>query len=114
MATTWVFERYGDCLRVQRQDVFGELRLVVWGPGFPDRIQVFDDEVQLVACMTALDQHLVAEGWSLVDFFPERRSSCDRRSGSRGPDRRRDTGLTRYTDALHDAAWPASFTRIRP
>src|SRR5512140_1683873 len=44
MATTWVFERYGDCLRVQRQDVFGELRLVVWGPGFPDRIQVFDDE----------------------------------------------------------------------
>ncbi len=86
MATTWVFQREDECLRVQRQDVLGELGLVVWGTGVADRVRVFDDEAQLAACMAALDSHLVAAGWSLIDFFPERRSSA--RPGPASADRR--------------------------
>lgn len=112
MATTWVFERADECLRVQRQDVLGELRIVIWGSGMTDRIQVFEDEVQLVACMTALDHHLVAAGWSLVDFFPERRSSA--RTGAGCADHRPDGRLPRYTDASHDAARQASLDDVRP
>ena len=95
MATTWVFQRGGEYLRVQRQDILGELRLVVWGAGVTDRVHVFEDELQLVACMTALDSHLVAAGWSLIDFFPERRSSA--RSGPASADRRLQPASPRYT-----------------
>jgi hypothetical protein len=97
MATTWVFERGAELLHVQRQDVLGELRLVIWGTNVDERTQIFDDEVQLVACMTALDTHLVGDGWSLADFFPERRSGHDRPSLPRSAERRRNPRPTRYT-----------------
>ncbi len=113
MATTWVFERSGERLRVQRQDVLGELRLVMSAHRLRDRVQVFDDEVQLVSCMNALDRQLVAAGWSLVDFFPERRRKLLRVD----PEVPVATGagqLARYTDRVHDAARRTNIALIRP
>ena len=105
MATTWVFERGAERLRLQRQEVLGQLRLVVWGTEMPDRVQVFEDELELVACMTALDSYLITAGWSLVDFFPERRSPL--RAGAGRVDRS-SPGAPPYGGPSHDLAGQAA------
>jgi hypothetical protein len=89
LAVTWMFARGGNRLFVQRQDTDGVLRLVVWGDDAPERHHLFDDEVRLVRFFSGIEAQLVAAGWSLAHFQPERRAEGpDRRETPRGPDRR--------------------------
>jgi hypothetical protein len=73
---------------VQRQDDFGRLRLAMWGGDLPECVYEFEDEVRLVEFVASLESHLIALGWSLLEFFPERRSGTDRRSKPREQERR--------------------------
>jgi len=55
-----------------------------------ERVIPFTNLDELTAFHCGFEQHLVATGWSLVEFGPERRSGQDRRSTPRnGQDRRR-------------------------
>ena len=50
----------------------------------------FNDLAGLVAYQSALETRLLANGWTLIAFSPERRSGKDRRAAARGQvDRRR-------------------------
>jgi hypothetical protein len=93
-----MFARGGNRLFVQRQDTGGVLRLVIWGDDAPERHHLFDDEVHLVRFVSGIEAQLVAAGWSLTHFQPERRAEApDRREMARGPDRRQSPSRGRGT-----------------
>jgi hypothetical protein len=84
---TWVFARGDDRIRLRRD---ASLTLRLDAVDGPERTFSFPDIDELTAFQCGLEQHLVATGWSLVEFGPERRSGRDRRRTARGgADRRR-------------------------
>jgi hypothetical protein len=84
---TWVFARDTTTIRVLR---LPEGRLQIESSEGQTREFSFPDLDELTAFHLGFEQHLVATGWSLVEFSPERRSGRDRRAQSRGGrDRRR-------------------------
>lgn len=88
MATTWVY-RHGDRrMYAQRPDRLHRVQLVIWGTDVADQLYWFDDEVGLVEFLSEFEARSVAEGWSLADFIPERRTGMDRRATPRAADRR--------------------------
>jgi hypothetical protein len=84
---TWVFARNGITIRVLR---LPERTLQIESSEDQTRRFEFPDIDELTAFHLGFEQHLVATGWSLVEFEPERRSASERRSRQRsGRDRRR-------------------------
>jgi len=84
---TWVFVRDTTTIRIQRRV---GLTLHIESNEGNERVFPFSDLNELTAFHCGFEQHLIATGWSLVEFGPERRSGQDRRSVARsGPDRRR-------------------------
>jgi hypothetical protein len=84
---TWVFVRDTTTIRVRRLP--GSTLHIESSEG-NERVFPFADLDELTAFHCGFEQHLVATGWSLVEFGPERRSGQDRRTALRnGQDRRR-------------------------
>jgi hypothetical protein len=88
---TWVFARESTTLHVRR---LPELTLHIESSEGHERSFTFDDLSQLSAFHCDFEQHLIATGWSLVEFGPERRSGRDRRATTRATgERRRPSSL---------------------
>lgn len=84
---TWVFARGETTIRVQRLP--GQVLHIESNEG-NDRQFTFQDLDELTAFHCGFEEHLIATGWSLVEFGPERRSGAERRTVARpGKDRRR-------------------------
>ncbi|HEY3045675.1 MAG TPA: hypothetical protein VGJ39_16715 [Vicinamibacterales bacterium] len=84
---TWVFARGTDHVRIQRVE---PTRLVVSSPNEDTMQHDFDSAEALLSYQLDYEQELVANGWRLIEFSPERRSGHDRRKVPRfGEDRRR-------------------------
>ena len=84
---TWVFVRDTTTIRIQR---LAGLTLHIESSTGNERVFSFSDVNEVTAFHCGFEQHLIATGWSLVEFGPERRSGQDRRSVARnGQDRRR-------------------------
>jgi len=82
-----MFLRDGTTIRIQRR--IG-LTLHIESSAGNERVFQFSDLNELTAFHCGFEQHLIATGWSLVEFGPERRSGQDRRSVARSEqDRRR-------------------------
>jgi hypothetical protein len=82
-----VFARGGDQVRIHRVE---PKRLVVSSPTEHPRHHDFDSVGALLDFQVDYEKHLIAGGWKLVEFSPERRSPRDRRKVPRfGEDRRR-------------------------
>ena len=82
-------QRLQERMFAQRQERGDDIQLIIWARVLDERVYIFDDELSLVAFMSGFEADAIASGWSLTDFIPERRSGQDRRSASRGADRRR-------------------------
>ena len=82
-----MFVRDTITITVQR---LADLTLHIESSEGNERVIPFTNLDELTAFHCGFEQHLVATGWSLVEFGPERRSGQDRRSTPRnGQDRRR-------------------------
>jgi hypothetical protein len=82
-----VFVRDTTTITVQR---LAGLTLRIESSEGNERVFPFTDLDELTAFHCGFEQHLIATGWSLTEFGPERRSGQDRRSTPRnGQDRRR-------------------------
>jgi hypothetical protein len=86
--TGWLFVRGDESIRLVRNRT--ELVLFIHGPGSLFRRQEFEGEEALLYFQRSLEHQLVADGWELRSTH-ERRSGSDRRSQTRGADRRRTT-----------------------
>ena len=85
----WTFGRNKQRLDIRRTGTPKEPVLEVVGGDAPGTT-LFKDMTALVRYQTALESRLVADGWSLLSFEPERRSGTERRAAARGRlDRRR-------------------------
>ncbi len=84
-----MFQRGDRRLFAQRQDRRHRVELIVWGADTDERVYAFDDDLSFVAFMSEFEVDVVADGWSLADFVPERRHGEDRRTKRRGSERRR-------------------------
>jgi hypothetical protein len=96
---TWVFARESTTIRVRR---LPGLRLHIESSENNERTFTFDDLNQLSAFHSEFERHLVATGWSLVEFGPERRSGRDRRSAPRWTLDRRRSWLKPTSPATND------------
>jgi hypothetical protein len=81
----WLYVREALSMRVELQDG----TITVYGPGEQCRRLQFTDNVDAMLELSRLEQDLVHDGWSLEQMTTERRSGQDRRTASRGSDRRR-------------------------
>jgi hypothetical protein len=85
----WTFGRGVQRVEIRRYiSPNGPILEVVGGdaPG----TTAFNDMAGLVAYQSALETRLLASGWTLIAFSPERRSGKERRAAARGQaDRRR-------------------------
>ena len=96
---TWIFARGETTIRVQRLP--GQVLHIDSNEG-NDRRFTFNDLDELTAFHAGFEEHLIATGWSLVEFGPERRSGVERRAVARpGRDRRRFP-LLRLVEDLRD------------
>jgi len=87
--TIWLFVRGSESVRVIRAATpEGRSRLLVYGPGNVHVVREFDDTIACSTQESEMERRLVAEGFALSQFT-DRRGGEDRRSVSRGPDRRR-------------------------
>ena len=77
---TWVFANATEQIHVQRPSV-GEL--LIHSNVKSSRVFEFADIEELTAFQLGFERHLLATGWTLVDFVPERRAGPDRRRGRR-------------------------------
>jgi hypothetical protein len=94
-----VFARGETTIRVQRLP--GQILHIDSSEG-NDREFTFQDLDELTAFHCGFEEHLIATGWSLVEFGPERRSGVERRAAVRpGRDRRRFPRLTLVFKNLH-------------
>jgi hypothetical protein len=85
----WTFARGNGRLEVRREDAADGPLLVVVGGEAPGST-AFADVAALVRHQSRLEATLLDEGWSLLSFEPERRSSAERRAAKRDTfDRRR-------------------------
>ena len=86
--TIWLFVRGSESVRVIRAATpEGRSRLLVYGPGNVHVVHEFEDAITCSAQESEMERRLVAEGFTLSEFT-DRRGGEDRRSMSRGPDRR--------------------------
>lgn len=85
---TWVFARDSTTISVSR---LPGRRLQIDSSEGETRAFTFPDFDELTAFQLGFERHLVATGWSLIEFGPERRSGRDRRRDARpgARDRRR-------------------------
>ena len=89
MATTWVYQLGDRKMYAQRPDWMNRVELMIWGTDVAEQVYVFNDDVALVEFLSEFETRSLADGWSLVDFIPERRTGVDRRALPRARDRRR-------------------------
>jgi hypothetical protein len=82
----WLFLRGAESVRIVRDAAAFVLR--VEGPGYEREVHAFKDEAELGDFQRAYEARLLADGW-VLGASQERRSGRDRRTNSRGPDRRR-------------------------
>jgi hypothetical protein len=88
--TIWLFAHGSDSVRMIRAATpEGHARLLVYGPGNTQDVYEFQDAAACSAHESAIEQRLVAEGFTL-DQFTDRRDGEERRTAPRGPDRRRE------------------------
>ena len=93
---TWVFARGTQRITITRiGSDDARATLVVAVAADSPRAYAFDDVFALSQFQNDMEQFLVAIGWSLVEFSPERRRGRDRRSFPRLTERRRW-----WTDAI--------------
>jgi hypothetical protein len=84
---TWVFGRADDRIELQRDSASSARELTCQSLterrtfSFPTRHELIDFQV-------AFESHLIASGWTLLNFSPERRSGMERRYQPRDPERR--------------------------
>lgn len=83
---TWIFAHADKRIRVERPE---PTRLIIVSSEDNERELEFQDVAELVAFQTDFEDHLIENGWSLVEFSPERRSGRERRRVPRFTDRRR-------------------------
>jgi len=93
----WLFGRDGQTVKIERLvDADDDAPvLVITANDDPPRTYAFDSLVALVRFQSDMEEFLVTTGWSLLEFFPERRAGRDRRGFPRIDERRRW-----WTDAL--------------
>ena len=96
MAGTWTFLRDGERLQIHQLDRDGVAQLILRSPAHTSRRE-FQTVAELLVYLTTLEGELIASGWSLTDFHPERRSLGDRRA-PREPvtDRRRAPRILQF------------------
>ena len=93
MAGTWTYSREGEMVEIHHVEHEDQAELIVQGLG-PTSRREFDSLEALLLYVTTLEGNLVAAGWSLSHFRPERRGGQDRRTTRLGdPDRRRHGSL---------------------
>ena len=86
----WIFGRDDQQVKVERTGETDEdLTLVVTTNTGPPRKYAFDTLVALMRFQADMEEFLVTTGWSLLEFFPERRTGRDRRTFPRVNERRR-------------------------
>ncbi len=84
--TRWVFGRGSERLTLERR---GEGTLAVIKDSEPARVYEFGDVIRLTRHQMQMEEFLIHTGWSLQEFFPERRRGRDRRRFPRLTERRR-------------------------
>src|SRR5262245_13217570 len=93
--TVWLFVRAGESVRIIRAATpEGRVRLLIYGPGNSEATHEFPDQISCAARASEIEGQLVAAGFAL-DQLTDRRSGRDRRSASRGADRRRGFRLVK-------------------
>ena len=86
----WIFGRDDHKVKIERVGETDEnLTLVVTANDDPPRKYAFDTLVALMRFQADMEEFLVTTGWSLLEFFPERRTGRDRRTFPRVNERRR-------------------------
>jgi hypothetical protein len=88
MAGTWIFSRGEHQIELRRRDRDDGADLIVTGSLGVD-IHCFGRIQQLLDFEAELEERLTLLGWSLTDYFPERRTGHERRLEPRTPERRR-------------------------
>ena len=79
---------------IRRGTTDGRVRLVVLGPGTSSSVHESADAIDCVAYQSQIESALVGDGYQLASFVAaDRRSGPERRSNTRGLDRRRDLRL---------------------
>jgi hypothetical protein len=95
----WLFGRDSQTVKIERLgDGDDDLTLVITANDDPPRRYAFPDLVALTRFQADMEEFLVTTGWSLIEFYPERRSGRDRRTFPRIAERRRW-----WTDAMRRA-----------
>ena len=82
----WLFLRGAESIRIERDPKAFVLRID--GPGYEREVHAFKDEAEVAEFQRNYEARLMAEGW-MLGASHERRSGRDRRTNSRGTDRRR-------------------------
>lgn len=85
----WLFTRGPESVRIIRASTRTGMRLIIHGPLDASHDFSFDSVAACMEHQADLERRLVAQGFQLEQFVPERRSGSDRRGAPRGPDRRR-------------------------
>jgi len=93
----WLFGRDDQRVKIERLcDAEDDApTLVITANDDPPRTYAFDTMVALMRFQSDMEEFLVTTGWSLLEFFPERRTGRDRRTFPRIDERRRW-----WTDAI--------------
>ena len=95
----WLFGRGDHKVKIERGGASdgeeADLTLIITANDDPPRRYAFPDLISLTRFQADMEEFLVTTGWSLLEFFPERRSGRDRRTFPRINERRRW-----WTDAL--------------
>jgi len=91
MESSWLFIRRHETVRVFRPGP-AWLHVAIAGPGGTRSVLRFATEAELQDFQASHEQQLIADGWHLAGTNVERRSGSDRRSRTRGDDRRNVSG----------------------
>jgi hypothetical protein len=84
----WTLARQDQRLSLHRERTECGFWLIEDRPGAGIDAYFFPDIASLIRQETDLVTARQQDGWSLIEFSPERRSGVDRRQEARGPDRR--------------------------
>ena len=86
----WIFGRDDQKVKIERTgETDADLTLVVTANDDPPRKYAFDTLVALMRFQADMEEFLITTGWSLLEFFPDRRTGRDRRTFPRVNERRR-------------------------
>lgn len=90
--TAWLFTHGDHSVRMVRVTATDQpTRLLVNGPGEERFVHVVDEPMDVARLQSELERRLVLQGYHLEKFHSgERRSGRDRRTASRGVERRGD------------------------